>query len=90
MKRVRVIISGDVQGVGFRTWIKNKAKAINVTGWVKNHSDGSVETVAEGDEEQLKEFVEFCHQGPEVSWVEKVEVVWHPYKDEYMTFEIEY
>ena len=90
MKRVHLIISGDVQGVGFRAWVKNKAQKLDVTGWVKNRDDGVVEVVGEGEEEQLKEFVEYCHQGPDVSWVQRVDVEWSSYNDEYVTFEVEY
>ena len=90
MKRVHLIISGDVQGVGFRAWTKRKAKECDVTGWVKNRDDGTVETVGEGEEENLKEFIEFCHQGPDVSWVQRVDIEWLPYADEFVTFEVTY
>lgn len=56
-KHVRVLYSGKVQGVGFRYTARDIAKAMRVTGWVRNVRDGTVELCAEADEEILKEFL---------------------------------
>jgi acylphosphatase len=88
MKRVRVVINGDVQGVGFRVWLKKHARTRGVTGWVKNRDDGTVEAVFEGEDDKIKEMIELCYSGPEVAWVEDVQVVKEPYVDEFIHFEI--
>ncbi|MEM1514105.1 MAG: acylphosphatase [Candidatus Thermoplasmatota archaeon] len=74
MKRVRVRIYGRVQGVWFRVHTKEMADKLGLGGWVKNMPDGSVFAVFEGDEEKIKEMIEWCHHGPPLARVEKVEV----------------
>lgn len=74
MQRIHLIISGDVQGVGFRSWALHQAQAKQLTGWVKNRSDGSVEIVAEGESEVLDEFTGLCRNGPDTGWVDRVTV----------------
>jgi acylphosphatase len=74
MRRVRVLIIGDVQNVGFRAWVKHKAELLHVRGWVRNNIDGTVEAIFEGTEPQVQEMVEACSRGPPASYVEKVEV----------------
>lgn len=90
MRRVRLIISGDVQGVGYRAWMWREAKDLRLTGWVKNRDDGAVEAVAEGDEEKLKQLIDHCRKGPDVVWVENVHVTWDEPKNEFFAFEIKY
>ena len=51
MKRIHLIISGDVQGVGYRAWTKRQAKDLGIVGWVKNREDKAVELVGEGEEQ---------------------------------------
>ncbi len=89
MKRIHLIISGDVQGTGFRSFIKREAIKLDVTGWVKNREDGIVEVEAEGDEEKLKELVDVCWKGPDVAWVENVHVEWSNFQSEFLDFEIQ-
>ena len=90
MQRVRLIISGDVQGVGFRAWIKGVARKLGLGGFVKNREDGAVEVVAEGERESLEILMKECHDGPEVAFVEKVQVEWEKATDECMGFEVVY
>lgn len=90
MKRVHIIISGDVQGVGFRGWVVGQAKELSITGWVKNRKDGAVEVVAEGQKNDLEELVKRCQHGPEVAWVEKVDVQWQEGKEEFVNFDVVY
>ena len=75
-KKLHLIISGKVQGVFFRDSTTSKAKEFGVNGWVKNNSDGTVEALYEGEEENLKQLLEFCKKGPEMANVEKVEIKW--------------
>jgi len=66
-------VSGRVQGVLFRGTCAKEAQALGVVGWVRNTNDGGVEIVAEGDEEAVTRFVEWCHKGPPSAWVTHVE-----------------
>jgi acylphosphatase len=71
---VYVVISGGVQGVWFRASTKKQADELGITGWVRNTPDGCVEAVFEGDESQVNKMVNWCHHGPPLSKVEKVEI----------------
>ena len=88
MKRIHLLISGDVQGVGFRSWIQIKAQDLHLTGWVKNRADGTVEVVAEGEEMNLLKLVQLCQQGPESGRVEQVKVQWLSGTGQFYSFEI--
>ncbi|MBN1613748.1 MAG: acylphosphatase [Deltaproteobacteria bacterium] len=74
MKRVRVIISGKVQGVFFRARTHEMAQSLSLAGWVMNRADGSVEAVFEGKEDDLEAMLSWCRKGPAASRVTKVEV----------------
>jgi acylphosphatase len=73
-KHLAIRISGVVQGVFFRASTKEKADALHLTGLVRNEPDGAVYTEVEGEEEDLKRFVQWCHQGPPRAKVQKCEV----------------
>ena len=68
----RIKVSGKVQGVFFRASTKGRAEELGIRGWVKNESDGSVLIEAEGDEESMNEFTNWCKDGPLLSKVENV------------------
>ena len=72
--RVHVVISGRVQGVWFRASTRDKAEQLDITGWVKNTFDGNVEAVFEGEENLVKEMLDWCHRGPPLARVENVEI----------------
>lgn len=74
IQRVRLIISGRVQGVGFRFSTREAAIQRNVNGWVRNLSDGQVEAVLEGSQPDVKSMIEWCHQGPPAAVVQQVSV----------------
>jgi acylphosphatase len=57
-------ITGRVQGVGFRESMRLIAQALNVTGWVRNRADGSVEATVQGDAGAVEQLVNWCHNGP--------------------------
>jgi acylphosphatase len=82
-----VIISGDVQGVSFRYYTKQKAISLGIKGWVRNLSSGEVEAVFEGYEDRIKEMVEWCKKGPWLAKVNNVKVVFSDYKGEFDNFE---
>ena len=85
--RVHVFIFGSVQGIGFRFSTKHKADALSLKGWVRNYLD-YVEAVFEGPEDRVKEIVEWCRKGPSTSRVDKIEVKFEKYTDEFEDFEI--
>ena len=76
MKSVRahIFISGNVQGVFFRSNTESKASELGLRGWVRNLGDGRVEAVFEGPEDKIDEIVEWCRTGPIGARVENVEV----------------
>ncbi|MFN3621371.1 MAG: acylphosphatase [Nitrososphaerales archaeon] len=88
--RLHIYISGYVQGVFYRSTAKRVAESLYLTGWVRNLSDGRVEAVIEGEEENLTKFVEWCKRGPIGAEVESVEVVREEYKGEFKDFRIRY
>ena len=69
IKRIRVTISGRVQGVGFRYFTQREGECLGLVGWVKNLPNGDVEAEAEGDEPQVDAFVEAITRGPPASRV---------------------
>lgn len=71
--RRHLFISGRVQGVTFRASTRRKADELGIDGWVKNLPDGRVEAVFEGRERDVDKLVEWCHRGPRLANVEKVE-----------------
>lgn len=89
-KRIHLFIRGDVIGVGFRAWTLRQAQSKQLTGWVRNYNQKTVEAVFEGEEEKIKQMLVLCHKGPEVSWVEKVEERWEEATKEFAGFEIRY
>ena len=64
MKSVHAIISGRVQGVGYRAWTVDTAKSLGLCGWVRNRADGSVEAVFQGYDELCLQMVDKCRSGP--------------------------
>jgi len=78
VKRVHVHVSGRVQGVNYRRFTQQAARALGITGWVRNLPDRRVEFVAEGDEEKLEELVRRCREGPTLAIVRDMEVRYEP------------
>ena len=73
-KRVRVVVSGDVQGVGFRWSTREEAAVRGLRGWVRNLADGRVEAVFEGSPGDVDAMVAWCRTGPRWATVSRVEV----------------
>jgi acylphosphatase len=86
--RAHVIINGRVQGVFFRMETLKEAKKLNISGWVKNRQDGSVEAVFEGKKTLIDSMIEWCRQGPPASRVDSVNINWEPYAGEFKEFKI--
>jgi acylphosphatase len=72
--RRRVVVHGLVQGVFFRESCRREARSRQVTGWVRNNSDGTVEAVFEGDQDAVTTLVDWAHAGPAGAEVSRVEV----------------
>lgn len=90
MSRVHLVVSGDVIGVGFRAWIYRYAKENHLFGWVKNREDRTVEIVAEGNKEELEKLITHCKHGPDVAWVEHVNIKWEKASNKFVDFEVVY
>ncbi len=74
LERAEFIISGHVQGVGFRYFVYSKATALGLDGYAKNLAGGNVETIAEGPAEKVNKLLEYLKQGNSYSTVDKVKV----------------
>jgi len=87
-QRIHIKISGDVQGVLYRSSAVDKAQELGLLGWVKNTFDGWVEIMAEGDKDSLGKLIKWCDQGPSFAKVKNVEISWEKYTGEFKTFEV--
>ena len=74
MKRVRAVVRGDVQGVGFRAATAHEARRAGVAGWVRNLHDGSVEVDVEGQTDAVDQLIKWLRRGPSLARVTAVEV----------------
>jgi acylphosphatase len=88
--QLHAIVHGHVQGVSFRYYTRMKAYDLDLTGWVRNVPDGSVEVMAVGPREALDEFEEWLHHGPPGARVTKVIVNWIDVPQSFTAFEIRY
>lgn len=70
---VRVRIAGRVQGVWFRAWTGERARALGLAGWVRNRRDGSVEALFSGSADRVEEMLAACRDGPPAAHVDTVE-----------------
>jgi len=86
--RVRIFVSGRVQGVFFRVETRYEAMKRNVAGWVRNTSGGRVEAIFEGEREDVEKLIDFCRKGPSGARVTKVDVQWEEYSGEFKDFKI--
>ncbi|MEK7517890.1 MAG: acylphosphatase [Patescibacteria group bacterium] len=88
IRQAQVFISGFVQGVGFRQFIKKSALKIGVKGWVRNLEDGRVEVVLQGRMEDIEKIIQLCRQGPFLAEVKFVDVIWEENKKKFDAFAI--
>ena len=73
MAAKRLIIAGQVQGVGFRHWLASSAEAAGLAGWVRNRRDGSVEALIAGETAAVEELVRQCRRGPRLAVVTSID-----------------
>ncbi|HIE08430.1 MAG TPA: acylphosphatase [Armatimonadetes bacterium] len=88
--RMRAIVKGIVQGVGYRFFVEDRAYELGLTGYVRNLPDGTVEVVAEGDKEVLELLLEHLRRGPRSARVTDVEVEWGEVTGEFKDFRIRF
>jgi len=88
MKRIRVRVYGDVQGVFFRHFTKKTARKLGLNGWCRNEGDGSVLIVVEGEERSVDEFEAWSHKGSPMAVVERVDVTVEKYEGQEGRFEV--
>jgi acylphosphatase len=74
VRTVRLVITGRVQGIGYRMWAERTALLLGISGWVRNRSDGSVELLATGGDSAVASLIEACRQGPRAAVVADVAV----------------
>ena len=86
----RAIVTGRVQGVGFRYSAVREARSLGILGSIANLPDGSVEVSAEGNPARLQRFLDWLHKGPPGAHVSGVEVSWAPPTGSYARFDIEF
>ena len=90
IKRLEARVSGRVQMVMFRDFVKRRARRLGLTGWVKNETSGDVTVVAEGEEEKLRSLLSHMGRGSLLSRVERVEDTWPEPRGEFKNFVIRY
>ena len=69
-----LVISGKVQGVGFRYWMQNLAINNNISGWVKNRSSGGVEALIIGQEKEVQKLIKQCKIGPSSATIQNIQI----------------
>jgi acylphosphatase len=87
-EQLRVVITGRVQGVGFRQATYAEATRLGLLGWVRNLVDGRVEAVFAGERPIQEQMLAWCHNGPSYAHVEHVEAIYEVNDDRYVSFEI--
>lgn len=87
---LHAIVRGRVQGVFFRDFVQNHARALGLTGYVRNLRSGAVEVEAEGDRGKLGELLQSLHQGPPAAKVDEVEVSWNEYSGDFYRFSVRF
>ena len=88
--RVRIVVSGIVQGVGYRAFALHQGSALNLNGYVRNTPDGRVEVEAEGERGDIERLVSVLRQGPRAAEVSDVRVEWKEHKGELKGFRVSF
>lgn len=88
--RVRVLVTGYVQGIGFRWFLYKKAQECGATGWVHNLEDGRLEAVFEGSRDQVETMISHSRSGPESAHVTDVQIFWEQPEGKWDELEITY
>ena len=86
--KLHATVLGRVQGVGFRYYVLDNASSLNLTGWVRNRHNGTVEVLAEGEPDDLEALLRRLHKGPTSSHVEEIKHRWEPATGEFTRFRV--
>lgn len=86
--QLHAYVQGDVQGVGFRYFVRQRAAQLAVAGWVRNLKDGRVELMAEGSRADLEALLATVRQGPRGSQVTDVQLEWGDATNELRSFDV--
>ncbi len=86
--RLKLRISGRVQGVCYRWYTRDMAVELGLTGWVRNRPDGTVELVAEGERDRLEQLLGWCRRGPDLARVTDIQAEWEQGTGEFQQFSI--
>jgi acylphosphatase len=88
MERLHAIVHGRVQGVNFRANTQREAERLQLTGWVRNKPEGTVEVVAEGERDRLEKLLDFLQNGPSVADVDTINTTWQAASDDFDGFNV--
>ncbi len=88
MHRKHIFVSGRVQGVYYRVFVRETAWETGVKGWVRNRRDGRVEAIMEGEPDAIDEAIRRCRQGPPGAFIEKIDIDVEPFTGEFNDFKI--
>jgi acylphosphatase len=88
MVRAHLLITGIVQGVGYRWSCRRAGQGIGVTGWVRNLDDGRVEALVQGTQEQVENLIKWCYRGPEEARVSDIAVTYEDSLESFPDFGI--
>ena len=90
MKRIKMVIRGIVQGVGYRAYIYRIARVLGLKGYVKNLDDGSVLIIAEGADDSIHKLIDYAKRGPPAAIIEHIDIEFEEPRNEFETFRIEF
>ncbi|UCC43888.1 MAG: acylphosphatase [Candidatus Zixiibacteriota bacterium] len=84
----QLIVTGTVQGVGYRWFCLQKARQLDIAGWARNNRDGSVELCVEGDRRRIEDFIEQLKIGPYSASVSRVDITWQDPSGNFNSFDV--
>ena len=88
MKSAEILVTGKVQGVWFRDFVRKSANSLELNGWVKNNLDGTVGVAVEGEEEIINQLIDKIKIGSPLSKVDDVQIEWQPFENKFNSFKI--
>ena len=88
MKQAHLYVSGTVQGVGYRAFVRSKARKLGLTGWARNLPDGRVEALLQGPTRDIERVIRECERGPFLAVVENIDLNWEEIEESFGDFSI--
>ena len=90
LSRAHFLISGRVQGVGYRHFAYQEAVGLNLVGFVRNLPNGMVEAIVEGQKDQIQAYYTTLKKGPSFSYVTDVQVCWEEAANKFVKFDVRF